>query len=108
LKSQWDAVQALTKRKRADDAFRANFEQRRAERKTRETLGISLDGTPMNPMKTFDPEKPCRVHDELNDRLIEWLPRWASLYREFAVKHDEGVIAWDDLLLDGWTEAAPR
>jgi hypothetical protein len=60
----------------------------------------------MNSMKTFDPEKRCRVHDELNDKIIEWLPRWATLYREYAVKHDEGVIAWDGLLLDGWTEVA--
>jgi hypothetical protein len=45
----------------------------------------------MNSMKTFDPEKRCRVHDELNDKIIEWLPRWATLYREYAVKHDEGV-----------------
>jgi hypothetical protein len=56
----------------------------------------------MNPMSTFNPEKPCRVHDGLNDQIIEWNPQWAPLYLDHGVKHDEGVIAWDGLLLDGW------
>jgi hypothetical protein len=56
----------------------------------------------MNPMDTFDPDLPCRVHDRLNDQIIEWKPQWASMYREYGVKWDEGVIAWDGLLLDGW------
>lgn len=59
----------------------------------------------MNPMETFNPEMPCRVHDGLNDQLIEWKTQWADLYREHGVKQDEGVIAWDGLLLDGWIEA---
>jgi hypothetical protein len=29
----------------------------------------------MQPMATFDPEKPCRVHDRLKDRTIEWAHR---------------------------------
>ena len=62
---------------------------------------------PMNPMKTFDPEKPCQVHDCLNDQLLDWKPQWAGLYQEYAVLHDEGVIAWDGFLLNGWTEAQP-
>jgi hypothetical protein len=56
----------------------------------------------MKPMSTFNPETPCRVHDGLNDRIIEWNPRWAPLYLDHGAKHDEGVIAWDGLLLDGW------
>ena len=57
----------------------------------------------MNPMNTFNPDVPCHVHDGLNRQTIEWKPQWAPLYREYAVKCDEGVIAWDGLLLDGWT-----
>jgi len=30
-------------------------------------------------MDTFDPDKPCRVHDGLNDQMIEWSPQWASI-----------------------------
>jgi hypothetical protein len=57
----------------------------------------------MNPMSTFNPEIPSHVHDAANDQIIEWMPRWASMYREYGVKWDEGVVAWDGLLLDGWT-----
>ena len=57
----------------------------------------------MNSMNTFNPEVPCHVHDTLNKQLIEWKPEWAALYREHGVLHDEGVIAWDGLLLDGWS-----
>ncbi|WP_156180061.1 hypothetical protein [Bradyrhizobium sp. LTSPM299] len=35
-KSLWDAKKALAERKKADDAFRANFERLKAERLTRE------------------------------------------------------------------------
>lgn len=49
----------------------------------------------MNPMSTFNPDLPCRVHDSLNNQMIEWKPQWASLYREHGVKQEEGVIAWD-------------
>ncbi|WP_197082585.1 hypothetical protein [Bradyrhizobium sp. LTSP885] len=35
-KSLWDAQKALAERKKADDAFRANFERLKAERLARE------------------------------------------------------------------------
>lgn len=44
-----------------------------------------------------------QVHDGLNDQMIEWRPQWASMFREFATTWDEGVVAYDGLLLDGWT-----
>ncbi len=56
----------------------------------------------MKPMSTFDPEVPCRVHDGLNDEFIEWEPQSAPLYHDYGVKQEEGVVAWDGLLLDGW------
>jgi len=33
----------------------------------------------MNPMATFDPDRPCQVHDGLNNQVIEWSPQWASM-----------------------------
>jgi len=38
----------------------------------------------MQPMSTFNPEKPCRAHDRLNDRTVEWRTDWAELYRRMA------------------------
>jgi hypothetical protein len=37
-KRRWDAEQALIERKKADDAFRANFERLKAERLAREAI----------------------------------------------------------------------
>jgi hypothetical protein len=71
--------QLSLKRRKIDEAFRANFER----------LGVSAKprgGLANDPWKTFNPEKRCRVHDELNDKMIEWLPRWATLYQEYADK----------------------
>src|SRR5581483_1211030 len=57
----------------------------------------------MNPMSTFNPDIRCRVHDRLNDRLIDWQTVWAPHYRMRAVLlNDDGVIEWDGSLLDGW------
>lgn len=59
----------------------------------------------MNPMSTFDPDQPCRVHDALNNRFIDWNPDWANHYREDSDHHREDVIEWDGRLLDGWTKS---
>ena len=56
----------------------------------------------MNPMDTFNPDMPCRVHDGLNDIILDWRPEWAEDYRRWAGEHDTGVIEWDGLLFDGW------
>ena len=38
--------------------------------------GLLLHG--MEPMTTFDPDVPCKVHDRLNDRTLDWRTRWAQ------------------------------
>ena len=56
------------------------------------------------PMKDFDPDRPSRVHDQLNDKIIDWDPRWAPTWKNHR-DHEPGVIEWDGLLLDGWEPA---
>ena len=54
-------------------------------------------------MTEFDPTKPARVHDQLNDKWFDWEPdRHGVDYEKDARPFDPGVIAWDGLLLDGW------
>ena len=44
-------------------------------------------------------------HDLLNDQTIEWKPKeHLESYRRFAEPDSPGVVAWNGLLLDGWTE----
>jgi hypothetical protein len=54
-------------------------------------------------MSEFDPTKPSRVHDVLNDRTFAWKPEWAAHYRRHAKENGPGVIEWDGRLLDGWS-----
>jgi hypothetical protein len=60
--------------------------------------------TKLKPMSEFDPKRPALVHDLLNDRTFEWKPEThLESYRRFA-EPDGTMIAWEGLLLDGWTE----
>jgi hypothetical protein len=54
---------------------------------------MSTPDIPHDPLDTFDPDRPCQVHDGLNDQMIEWSPQWASMYREHGASWDEGVVA---------------
>ena len=63
---------------------------------------------PLNPMSTFDPNLPCRVHDRLNDRTFFWHTRNAATYRQharLASDNGHGIVYFDGLILDGWTAA---
>jgi hypothetical protein len=57
----------------------------------------------MRPMSEFDPTKRAMVHDKLAGKDFAWQPEWAEHYRAHRVLEGRGVIAWDGLLLDGWT-----
>jgi hypothetical protein len=57
----------------------------------------------MNPMSTFDPDMPCRVHGALNDKAITWQTYWASNWRQYArIDRATGVVYFDGRILDGW------
>ena len=45
-------------------------------------------------MSTFNPDVPCRVHDKLNDKILNWRPEWAANYRQYADDFGDGVIEW--------------
>jgi len=53
------------------------------------------------PMADFDPGRPSRVHDQLNDKIIVWGPLWAPTWKDRR-DHEPGAVEWDGLLLDGW------
>jgi len=54
------------------------------------------------PTATCAPNRRCPVHDQLNDKVIDWdNPAWALTWRGRR-DHEPGVIEWDGLLLDGW------
>jgi hypothetical protein len=57
----------------------------------------------MQPMTTFDPDRPCRIHDRLNNRAFDWHIGWADKYRRYAVADKiDGKVSFDGLILDGW------
>jgi hypothetical protein len=58
----------------------------------------------LKPMNRFDPSKPCFVHDRANGVTIAWSPDWAPAYGRFARDQGGGLIDFDGLVLDGWSE----
>jgi len=36
----------------------------------------------MNPMATFDPNVPCRIHDRVNAKMYDWRTGNADRYRQ--------------------------
>jgi hypothetical protein len=53
-------------------------------------------------MSEFDPSEPSLVHDRRRDRLLPWSPAFRRSYERSAREHAPGVIAYENLLLDGW------
>jgi hypothetical protein len=59
----------------------------------------------LKPMSEFDPSQPSMVHDVLNNKTFPWKPEeYLQSYRRSAETDGSGLIAWDGMLLDGWTE----
>ena len=57
----------------------------------------------MRPVAEFDPTKPARVHDEVNDSWFDWdAERHLENFRQNALPQPDDIIACDGLLLDGW------
>lgn len=56
------------------------------------------------PMKDFDPTKPARLYEQLNDALYYWPGAPAAEWQERASWHDqaEAVVNFDGLLFDAW------
>jgi hypothetical protein len=46
------------------------------------------------------------VHDQLNDKVFDWDPRWAPSWKDCR-DHEPGALEWDGLLLDGWEPVGP-
>lgn len=60
-------------------------------------------GMTLHPMSRFDPSKPCLVHDR-SGRSITWSPDWAPTYCRYAREQADGLIDFDGLVLDGWSD----
>ena len=63
----------------------------------RTTLGL-------RPMAEFDPHKPARLYDALNESFFHWDPRMAGHYFRWAgpYKAHEELTDYDGLELLGW------
>ena len=63
----------------------------------------------LRPMAEFDPDKPARIYDNLNERFFEWDPENAEHYRQtarrFKDKGYEELTDYDGVELLGWYSA---
>jgi hypothetical protein len=56
----------------------------------------------MRTMSDFDPDRPSRVHDRINDRTMTWHTAGAAEWREYARPMPDGTVHFDGYILDGW------
>jgi hypothetical protein len=61
------------------------------------------------PMKAFDPSRPARLHEQLNDRIDDWQPVARETWCRRMKWHDPAatVMDWEGLLYDGWEPIGP-
>ena len=57
----------------------------------------------LRPMKDFDPSQPAVLHDVLNDCMVPWdWEKNADDFKQNALYQDDGLVAWDGQVFDGW------
>ena len=56
----------------------------------------------LHPMKSFDPSEPAILHDRLSDSIIAWSGEEAAAFRRSCVEQQDGSLAWNGFLFDGW------
>jgi hypothetical protein len=60
----------------------------------------------LRPMSEFDPDKPTRIYDNLNEYFFDWDPKYAAHYRKWARPYTrkgwEELTDYDGLELLGW------
>jgi len=60
----------------------------------------------LHPMSEFDPSEPAFLHDAERNRAIPWSPDFQRSFERDARFVGMGLVSFDGLLLDGWTEVA--
>ncbi|MDQ8728306.1 hypothetical protein [Bradyrhizobium sp. LHD-71] len=53
-------------------------------------------------MHDFNPFEPAVLHDRLTDTIITWSGEDAAAFRIHGVECEDGTIAWQGYIFDGW------
>jgi hypothetical protein len=56
----------------------------------------------LHPMKDFDSSEPAILHDRLSDSIIAWSGEEAAAFRRSCLVQDDGSLAWNGFVFDGW------
>jgi hypothetical protein len=65
-------------------------------------MTISNPPTALRPMKDFDPSEPAILHDRISDAIITWSSEEAAAFRHSCVVQEDGSVAWNGYVFDGW------
>ena len=70
----------------------------------RELLHMPVVAPPstLHPMKDFNPSEPAILHDRISDTIITWSGEEAIAFRSSCVAREDGSVAWNGYLFDGW------
>jgi hypothetical protein len=56
----------------------------------------------LHPMKDFEPSEPAILHDRVSDTIITWSGEDAVAFRRSCVAQEDGTVAWNGYVFDGW------
>jgi hypothetical protein len=53
-------------------------------------------------MKDFDPSEPAILHDRVSNTIVTWSGEQAIPFRDSCIAQEDGSIAWNGYVFDGW------
>jgi hypothetical protein len=53
-------------------------------------------------MKDFNPSEPAILHDQITDTIVTWSGEDADAFRRDGVWREDGAVAWNGFVFDGW------
>jgi hypothetical protein len=53
-------------------------------------------------MRDFDPSEPAILHDQVSDTIVTWSGEDAPAFRRSSVSRENGTVAWNGFVFDGW------
>ena len=56
----------------------------------------------LHPMKDFNPSEPAILHDQISDAIVTWSGEDADAFRRNGVWREDGTVAWNGFVFDGW------
>jgi len=56
----------------------------------------------LHPMKDFNPSEPAILHDQVSNTIVTWSGEDADAFQRSFIAREDGTVAWNGFVFDGW------